>query len=94
MAKKRGTPCSVPFSALILFVCIVLFASKSLIPTPHLPGNVCKHSCGKESIEKYEAPKKNIWSDLNDNEFDDLLDFLYGPEGKILNLTRVGNATA
>lgn len=94
MAKKRGSPCSVPLSALILFTCIVLFASKSLIPTPHLPKNVCRHSCSKETLDKNEAPKRNIWSDLDDDEFDDLLDFLYGSEGKILNLTRVGNATA
>jgi hypothetical protein len=94
MAKKRGSSCSVSLSALILFTCIVLFASKSLIPTPRLPGNGCSHSCGKETINKYEASKRNVWSDLDDDEFDDLLGFLYGSEGKVLNLTRVGNATA
>jgi hypothetical protein len=91
MAKNHKTSCSVPLSALILFTCIVLFASKSLIPSPHLPENICRHSC--EKIEKYAAPKQNVWSDLSDAEFEDLLGFLYGVPNE-LNLTRVGNATS
>jgi hypothetical protein len=39
----------------------------------------------------YEAPKKNIWADLDENGFEDVLTFLYDvPNG--LNLTRVGEA--
>lgn len=94
MAKRRGSPCFVILSALVLFTCIVLFASKSLVPTIQSPKNVCTDSCGKETAEKYAAPKQNIWSDLDDDGFDDLLNFLYSPKGKALNLTRVDKATA
>lgn len=94
MAKRRGSPCFVILSALVLFTCIVLFGSKSLIPTIYSPKNICTDSCGKETAEKYESPKQNIWSDLDDDEFNDLLGFLYSSEGEVLNLTRVDKATA
>lgn len=72
----------------------MLFASRSLISTIRSPKHICTKSCGKKTTEKYEGPKQNIWSDLDDDEFDDVLYFLYGPEGKVLNLTRVDQATA
>lgn len=94
MVKRRGSPCLVTLSALVLFTCIVLFASKSLVFTSELPENVCRAGCGKDRVEAYKALKRNIWSDLDDDEFDDLLDYLYSPGGKVLNLTRIGSATA
>ena len=41
----------------------------------------------------FQAAKPNIWADLNDAEFEDVLEFIYTrPDG--LNLTRSALATA
>lgn len=39
----------------------------------------------------FKAPRKNVWADLNDAEFDDILKYLYTVPND-LNLTKVGTA--
>jgi hypothetical protein len=39
----------------------------------------------------YKAPKKNVWADLDEDEFEDVLTYLYSVPND-LNLTRTGEA--
>jgi hypothetical protein len=75
-------------SASLIFIVFVLFASNPFISPRQAPLDL-----GTESLENYNAPKTNIWSDLSDDEFDDVLGYLYNVPND-LNLTRVGKATA
>ena len=45
----------------------------------------------KPCREAYQAPRKNIWADLDDEEVDDVLKYLYTVPND-LNLTKVGKA--
>jgi hypothetical protein len=48
-----------------------------------------EHGGPHKSASPYKAPKKNIWSDLDEDEFKDILAYLYTVPND-LNLTRTG----
>jgi hypothetical protein len=84
---KRGFPWAY-LSASILFTAFIFFASQPILHHLSLPLDF-----GAEPHLLYVAQKKNIWSDLDGREFEDVLEFLYTVPND-LNLTRVRNATA
>ncbi|MCJ1472377.1 hypothetical protein MMC13_001024 [Lambiella insularis] len=74
-------------SSIIVFLDIVLI----LAPT-YLPVYNGKHASLSPESHRFQASKPNLWADLDDLEFDDVLSFVYCQ--KFLNLTRGAEATA
>jgi hypothetical protein len=89
MAKRQFL--WVIWSASLLFIVFIFFAAQLIFERFPSPLNF-KDEAAK-GFRIYAAPKKNLWSDLDDDEFQDVLQFLYTTPNS-LNLTRVGNATA
>lgn len=86
---SRSARIGIGASAFIIFSCLVIFSVRQLLPS-RLNGFPFKEH---PEFEVYHASKKNIWSDLEVSEFEEILDFLYtGPNN--LNLTRAENTTA
>jgi primary-amine oxidase len=79
----------ISLSAFIIFSCLFLLAIRQ-----HFSWGLTGFLLAKPAVgEAHKAPRENIWADLNDSEFQDILNYLYTvPNG--LNLTRTGNATA
>jgi primary-amine oxidase len=75
-------------SASIILTCVFLVSIRQLLPWGLAGFPLSKHPAS----ETYKAPRENIWADLDDSEFQDILDYLYNVPND-LNLTRTGNAT-
>lgn len=87
MPKHATTGISV--SAFIIFTSIFFFSIRQLSPLGLIGFALSK----RPASESYKATRENIWADLNDSEFQDILNYLYTVPND-LNLTRTGNATA
>ena len=86
---RKNSAVGIGLSAFVIFAGFFLLSIRRLLPWEQ---NGLTPS-GQPVIETYKAPRENIWADLNDSEFQDILNYLYTlPNG--LNLTRTGNATA
>jgi primary-amine oxidase len=86
---SRSARIGIGASAFIIFSCLVIFSVRQLLPSRLNGFPVKEHP----AVEVYHAPKKNIWSDLEVSEFEEILKFLYTVPNE-LNLTRAENATA
>jgi hypothetical protein len=94
MAKRIGSPNPwLICSGVFLFSSLLFFTLRSFSKAPQVPLGWWDDSDSEPAVEAYKAPKKNIWSDLDNDEFDDVLKFLYNVPNE-LNLTRIDNATA
>jgi primary-amine oxidase len=73
----------------IIFTSLFLLSIRQLLPW----GLTGFSLSGRPVGETYKAPRENIWADLDDSEFQDILNYLYTVPND-LNLTRTANATS
>jgi primary-amine oxidase len=86
---RKHAAVGISLSASIIFTCLFLLSIRQLSPWGLTGFPLTERPVGEAHI----AARENIWADLNDSEFQDILHYLYTvPNG--LNLTRTGNATA
>ena len=72
----------VALSSVAVFACSWLYFFRSFVPT------TIRHNASSSLTSRgFHAPKENVWADLDNAEFDDLLDFLF-TRSAALNLSR------